>query len=270
MTDLYQFTDYRAYLRDWLTEAKETTPAMSYRFLALRIGIDPGFLVHIFHGQKHLAEKHLPALTKLLRLGKRETEYFHRLVAFGKAKGERETSKRFLELMELRDGQVREVGSHQYKYYLHWYVPAIRCLIAAREFRGDYKDLAHQLMPSITPEQALEAVVLLKKLGMIKALPNGTWETVDTHLTTGDAWSGLTIRDFQKQTLGLAIAALENVPKEEREISTMTFAIPKEEVSTVQDMVREFRSRMARWAVASPSADSVYQMNIQIFPLVRP
>ncbi len=267
MPDLYQYTDYRAYLRDWLSESKESFPALSYRYMATRLELDPGFLVHIFHGQKHLAERHVPSLVKLLKLKAKESEYFRRLVAFGKAKGEAEISRRFLELMELRERQVREVSSREHRYYAHWYVPAIRCLLAAIDFRGDWKALGEKLRPPIRPEEAKAAVELLEKLGMVQRRADGAWDTLDAHLSSGDAWTGHAVRGFQKQTLQLALDALEDMPKTEREISTLTFAIPTQEMPALNEMVRDFRSRLARWALASQDADQVFQMNIQIFPV---
>ncbi|MEN9354912.1 MAG: hypothetical protein RL318_2237 [Fibrobacterota bacterium] len=270
MIDLYQYTDYRAFLRDWIVKAKETFPAMSYRYLALRLELDQGFLVHIFHGQKHLAEKHVPGLMKILKLKGRDAQYFQRLVAFCKAKGERDIAQRFLELMELRESKVREVSSREHRYYAHWYVPAIRCLLAAVEFRGDWSELAQKLRPVILPEEAKAAVKLLESLGMVRLRTDGVWETLDAHLSSGDAWTGRAVRGFQKQTLQLAMQALEDAPKEEREISTLTFAIPAQEMPALTELVRDFRSRLARWALAAQEADRVYQMNIQIFPVSGP
>lgn len=267
MIDLYQYTDYRGFLRDWLAESKEAFPALSYRYMATRLELDPGFLVHIFHGQKHLAEKHVPGLVKLLKLKPREAEYFRRLVAFGKAKGESEISKRFLELMELRETQVREVSSREHRYYAHWYVPAIRCLLGAVEFRGDWEDLARRLRPTISTQEAKAGVRLLESLGMVRCGPDGLWETLDAHLSSGDVWTGHAVRGFQKQTLQLALEALDDMPKTEREISTLTFAIPAQEMPALNEMVRDFRGRLARWALASQDADQVFQMNIQIFPV---
>jgi uncharacterized protein (TIGR02147 family) len=270
MPDLLQYTDYRAYLRDWLEEAKETAPALSYRFLAKRLDIDPGFLVHIFHGQKHLSEKHLQPLLRALKLDKRQCEYFSRLVSFCKAKGETEIRRKFAELMELRETKVRKLEASHYRYYRHWYIPALRCLVAARVLHGDGSEAARMLRPAITEKEARDALGVLAKLKMVRKTSDGAWEALDSHISTGDAWTGMAIRDFQKQTLELAIQALENIPKEEREISTMTLAIASEEMPTVQEMVREFRSKLARWAVSTPNADTVCQLNIQLFPLVEP
>ncbi|MBK9579610.1 MAG: TIGR02147 family protein [Fibrobacterota bacterium] len=270
MPDLFQYTDYRAFLRDWFVHAKQSTPALSYRFLASRLAIDPGFLVHIFHGQKHLSETHLQPLVKALKLDKRQGEYFQRLVAFCKAKGTQEIGRRFAELMELRETKVREVSASHYRYYQNWYVPAIRCLVAARRVEGDGSELAGILRPNITQTQAREAVALLAKLGMIRKTTDGSWEPTDAHVTSGDAWTHMAIRSFQKQTLQLAMDAMGSLPKEEREISTMTLAIAREEMETVQEMVREFRAKLAKWAVGTPNADMVYQVNIQVFPLVMP
>jgi uncharacterized protein (TIGR02147 family) len=270
MPDLLQYTDYRAFLRDWLEAAKGDSPAISYRYLAKRLDIDPGFLVHIFHGQKHLSEKHLPAMIRTLKLDKRQGAYFGRLVSFCKAKGEPEIGRRFSELMELRESKVRKLEARQYRYYRNWYLPAIRCLVAARTITGDGSESARMLRPAITEQEARDAMLVLEKLKLIRRTAGGTWEALDAHVSSGDAWTGLAIRNFQKQMLELALDALETLPKEEREISTMTLAIAREEMATVQEMVREFRTKLARWAVSTPNADTVCQLNIQLFPLVAP
>lgn len=270
MNSVFQYTDYRAFLREWFEEAKKERDALSYRFIAGRVGIDPGFLVRIFQGTKHLSENHLEALCKIIHLTKRETEYFGKLVLFCKAKGDREIQERFLALMEMRESKIREISSKQYRYYQHWYIPAIRCLIAAMEFRGNFAQLANTLSPPITPEEAEEAVQILVDLKMIKKSRQGLYETLDSHISAGDAWTDRAVREFQKQAFYLGIRNLENLPKEQREFSTLTFSIPREEISTVQDLIRDFRAKVARWTLGQENADSVYHMNIQVFPMALP
>lgn len=258
------------FLREWFEEAKKERDALSYRFIAGRVGIDPGFLVRIFQGTKHLSENHLEALCKIIRLTKRETEYFGKLVLFCKAKGDREIQERFLSLMEMRESKIREISSKQYRYYQHWYIPAIRCLIAAMEFRGDCAQLARTLNPPIRVEEAEEAVQILVDLKMIKKSRQGLYETLDSHISAGDAWTDRAVKEFQKQAFFLGIRNLENLPKELREFSTLTFSIPREEISTVQDLIRDFRAKVARWTLSQEHADSVYHMNIQVFPMALP
>jgi len=268
--DIYQYTDYREYLRDWFAEAKGKSEAMSYRYLAGKVSLDPGFLVHILQGHKHLAEKHIPALVRCLRLSKPQAAYFERLCLFGKARSEAEIARRFKELMELRAMQSRTLASKQYQYYEKWYIPVVRCLIAARGFSGDYGQLAQMLNPGIQVEEAKHAVKVLLQLSMLKRHPDGTYEVTDTFITTGDNWRSLIIRDFQHQTMSLAQKALSELPKEDREISTMTIAVPRNEMHAMQEMTREFRQKILRWALDQPDADSVIQFNIQIFPVVKP
>ncbi|MEK7391879.1 MAG: TIGR02147 family protein [Fibrobacterota bacterium] len=270
MNRLYQHTDYRAFLREWFAEAKEAHAAMSYRFLASKLGLDPGFLVHVFHGQKHLAEKHIPALAVVLKLKTGEAEYFRRLVLFGKAKGSTETKRRYEELMQVREGQVRQLSTKEHRYYKDWYIPVVRCLLGTFEFRGDWEDLGGRVRPPITAAQANEAVTVLRKLGLVTKNDDGVWEPTDSHLSSGDAWTGHAIQGFQRQMSELGLQSLEETPKEEREISTLTFGIPSDDLPDLREMVREFRSKLARWAVSKDSADAVYQMNIQIFPVSQP
>lgn len=241
MTDLYAYTDYRAYLRDWFEESKKSQPFLSFRYMSRRTGIDAGYLAHVFQGSKHIAESSIESMIKLLGLRSKDTKYFQELVLFTRAKNEREIKERFQKLMSLRSVSARELSSRQTRYWAYWYYPAVRLTMLNYAFRGDYADLVQRLSPPITAEQAREAVRVLENLQLVRQEENGSYTVLDPHVSTGDAWQSLAIREFQEQTLRLAAESLTRHPKGKREISTLSLAIPQGEISTLQDMVREFR-----------------------------
>lgn len=265
--ELFKYTDYRAFLRDWFEQTKLHSSFMSYRYLARRTGIDAGYLAHVFQGNKHLSEQGVQKLIDLLAFAPNEERYFEAMVAFNKARRESDIHEKFEKMMQWREAGARILNQQEYRYWMHWYIPAIRLTLLTEDFKGDFQALARRLTPSITAKQAHEAVDVLMDLGLVELRPDGVYEVQDAHLSTGNAWASAAIREFQSKTLGLAQESLRNHPPELREIATLTLAIPKEEIATLQEMMRDFRSKVAKWAVGMDRSDYVLQMNLACFPL---
>jgi len=267
MDSLYQHTDYRTFLKEWLESRKREGSPLSYRGLGLKVGIDPGFLVHILQGSKHTAEASIPRWIAVLGLNAGEALYFRELVLFSRARAAREIADRFQRLCQLRDMSLGEVQERQYRYYLDWRLPAIRVLLNTFPFRGDHEDLARRLDPAITPDEARKAVEILLELGLVSWTPDGVLEPLTPFLTSGNRWKEHAARVFQDQTLELARRSLQVHPANRREVSTLTLAIPASEMATLQEMVHGFRQSVLKWTSNLDSSDTVVQINIAAFPL---
>ena len=264
---LFQYTDYRSFLKDWFEGRKNLGSPLSYRGLGRKLGIDPGFLVHILQGAKHTTEVSIPHWVDTLGLDAAEATYFHQLVLFNRARNPREIQQHFHRLCELRDLSMQEIGERQYRYYLKWYLPAVRVLLLTFPYRGDLDDLARRLDPPLSLEQAKEAVETLVELGLAAWNAEAILEPCTPFLTSSTSWKDKAVREFQDQTLELARRSLRAHPAQVRELSTLTLALPASEIPTLQEMVREFRHKVLRWTASLDDADSVLQVNVAAFPL---
>ncbi len=268
--DIYRYTDYRVYLSDWFEENKRLHSYMSYRYLGGKIPTDPGNLVRILDGRRHISEAMIPGLIKALHLTDRESEYFQALVPFTKARGERSVRDALQKLLALREFRVKTLESEQYRFYLAWRHTVVRLMVALGQFNGDFAALARQISPEITPAEAAESIGLLQDLGMIRREDDGNWCLTESFISTGDVWKDVAVKEFQRQTLQLAQNSLERHSREERSISTVSLTIPRSELPYLKEMAKQFRSQVMRWAGAQESPDTVYQLNVQIFPLSHP
>ena len=270
VVSIYEHTDYRVFLREWFEEQKTRKGFMSYRYLSRRVEIDAGFLAHIFQGSKHLAEVAIPRMAQELSLDSGESEYFRELVLFNRARSPRQIREHFQRLCELRDLQTREVSDRQYRYYLKWFYPAVRVALLAYPFRqGEEAEFGQRMDPQLSAAQVKEAIALLLELGLVAPGEDGCLEPVAPFLTTGDRWKDEAVRSFQDQTLELARRSLQCHDASQREVSTLTLAIPAAEIPTLQEMVRDFRRRVLQWTSSLDTADAVLQVNIAAFPLVQ-
>jgi uncharacterized protein (TIGR02147 family) len=270
VASLFEHTDYRSFLREWFEAEKSRKGFMSYRYLSRRVGIDAGFLVHIFQGTKHLSESAIPRMIQELRLAAPEAEYFRELVYFNRARTPRQIEEHFQRLCQMRDVQTSEIGSRQYRYYLRWQLPALRVALLTRPFRaGDEESLGKRMDPALSEAEVKEALESLLELGLVAWTPEGILEPTSPFLTSGDRWKDLAVRQFQSQTLGLAQRSMETQPAAHREISTLTLAIPGSEIPTLQEMVRQFRQKVLQWTASLDDSDTVMQVNFASFPLTR-
>jgi uncharacterized protein (TIGR02147 family) len=269
MADLFAYTDYRKYLRDFLEVSKESKAFLSLRYAAGKIGLDPGNFVKVLNGERHLSPKAVNQAVVFLKLSEREQDYFRTLVAFGKAKKQSDIKRHFERLATMKQIQPFEITSGVAEFYRAWYHTAIAGLLSFGGFNGDYEALAKQLVPSITAKQARESVALLKKLNIIAENADGRLRPVHDLMTTGDKWQASAIHEYQRETIRLAEHALDELPKGMRDISTVSFAVNKDDFNEICSLAKDFRSSVLRIARESEKADRLYQINIQIFPMTR-
>lgn len=268
--EIYEYLDYRGYLKDYYEARKKENDAYSYRFVGAKVGLDPGYVLRVMRGKYHLSEKSISAFEKLCKLTGRQAEYFRTLVHFGKCKSE--DQKRFYleKLIHLRSTGSRKVEAAQYEFYQKWYYAAVRSLIGFYPFKDDYQALAEKLSPPITVPEARSAVALLERLNFIRKGPGGFYEITDTLITTGKDWRSHAVKAFQAETMRLAGESLARHGKDRRDISTATVAVAAKDLDAFRERIREFRESVLNLAARSPEADTVYQFNVQWFPLSGP
>ena len=267
MAELFSHTDYRAFLKEYLDERREKDSFFSLRYFASKVGTDAGTIVKILQGQLQLSPRLVPAVASVCKFDERQSEYFHAMVEFSKAKTPPDIRRTFERLCGLKGVRSRTLEEHQYAFYQRWYHSAVRAAIGIRPFSGDFKELASSLVPAITVAQARESVDLLERLGLVRRGGDGVWNITDRIITTGEKWKSVAVREFQKQTMELALTSLERDPVELREHSTVTLTLRRGDLDLLKRRTAEFRQDLLKLAEQSEGDDSVFQVNIQIFPL---
>lgn len=266
MVSIFSYFDYHKYLRDYMAARKEKDAYFTYRFIAGKAGIDHAFIVKVFQGQKHLSLKLAPKISVVLKHSKRETEYFELLILFCRTKSDRESKLYFERLLGYVEFSPLKIEGSKYEFYQKWYYAAVREVIGISGFRGDYAALARSLRPAITEPQARKAVSLLIELGMIEK-KDTLYRPTDRFLTASEEIRPLAVREFQKQTMLLAIDALESIEKSEREISTVTLSLSRDGADKIKETMRNFRTELMRIAGHDQDVTCAYQVNLQLFPI---
>lgn len=265
---VFDYLNYRKFLKDWFEEKKRENPRYSFRLLADQAGFkSKSFIAHVMEGKANLSENSLFSLGKALKLGPKEFSYLASLVRFNQAKDQRQRELYFRELAEKNGGvRARTVLEHEYEFYSKWYHNTIRELVTMVDFGDDYAKLGKLVVPPISAVKARRSVELLLKLELI-AKRNGRYVQTEKVLQSGDDITSIAVTAFHHQNLAIAEDALNRFPVGEREVSCVVGGMSEECFKKVKAEVQQFRKKIVAMISSDPkTAERVYHVNFQIFP----
>ncbi len=265
---IFTYFDFRRFLRDSQLQRRSVRPAFTLEYLAGKVGLkSKGHVSLIFKGDKNIPEEKLSLFAQAFDLDEKETEFFCHLVRFGQARTHRERKKHLDQMVGLMRVADRRLVPRQYALCQDWWHPVVHELLRFRDVADDWEALGAALRPRITAEQARESIQLLEEIGLIRKDGNGLWKPTDAVLTFGDGWSSVAVRQFQIHTFAMARQALENVPVDERDVSTLTLSIGENTFREIRSRLALVRQEILSLARSDRSPDRVFQMNFALFPL---
>ena len=91
MQSVFDYLDYREFLKDFYEKRKQEGSYFSYRLFSSRVGIDASYLAKVIIKTRHISNKSIPAFIKFCGLKGKEADYFENLVYFGKAKSDKQS-----------------------------------------------------------------------------------------------------------------------------------------------------------------------------------
>ena len=270
---IFEYLDYREFLRDYYQSKKAANPAFSLRAFSDKIGFKAkDFISRVMQGDKNLSTQSIQKIVTGLKFGKREASFFEDLVWFNQAETMDEKNSWFqkmqneLKIVRFTEGQ-HQLAFYQYQVYSHWRHLVVRSLIGMYGFHGDFTSLAKSVHPTITIEEAKESVELLAKCNLVKKNDDGSYELVNKDITTGDRTSKIALRGFHQHCLALGAESIDRDPPTMRNISGLTLGISQAGYEKIVERMSAFRKEIAQIANEDKDADKVYQMQLLLFPI---
>jgi uncharacterized protein (TIGR02147 family) len=267
---IYDFLDYRAFLRAYYEAAKRTRRSFSFRSFAKLAGLrSPNFLKLVMEGARNLGADSVPRFSAALELEADEAEFFADLVAFNQAASLADKNRAFERIAASRRFRAaRRIDGELFAYLSHWYNPAIRELAARADFSEDPRWIAARLQPRISPAEAAEAMKLLLSLGLLVRDPkSGRVLRGEPTLTTEHEVRSLGAAAFHRQMIERAAESLESVPAAQRDLAALTVCVSPETAARVKERIHQFREALTEFCDSDTAGAVVYQLNVQWFPL---
>lgn len=242
--------DFRLYLQEVLVARCRANPAYSLRAFARQLQMEPSFLSKILSGKRSVTPAILARLAARLELDPA------RVAAFASAPASPAAA----------EAAYRDLTADQFAVIADWYHYAILELAKTRGFSAEPAAIARRL--GIRAVEARAALERLQRLEMIGLDARGRVTVPPaSHTTVSSPFTTAAFRKLQRQILEQAIDAMEEVPIELRDQSSMTMAIDPRLLPEAREMIRKFRRDLCALLQRNgPPHEEVYQLSVSLFP----
>ncbi len=269
--NIYSYSDYRRYLADYYAHAKEKEYGFSFRVFSKRAKVSSSnYLRLVIDGKRNLSAQMAGQFASACGLSGAALEFFCELVAYCQAPSTRERHRHYERLKQFRPFRtIRKLDAAQAAYHGRWYIPAIRELVRRTDFDEDPKWIARQLLPPISPKEAAQALAVLLELELLRRDEHGKLVQTDALVSTGPGPLGHHIFTYHHTMLEHAGMALDQLPREERNISSLTVCVSRDKLAELDQRLRDFRRDLLQLAELDNAPERVVQVNLQLFPLSK-
>jgi uncharacterized protein (TIGR02147 family) len=270
IVDIFDYMDYRQFLKAIYDYNKSHNKIFSYRYIGQKVGMEASFIVRVFQGIAHISDDSVERWSSFLKLEGKTALYFNALVHFCKTRSTIEREACFKKLISLRDFQADQITSDQFSFFEKWYHIPIRSLLGMSWIDKSPKVISKLLVPNISVEEVERSIELLIRLGLVLKDQDDNY-TLKSDFITPDLRNApaLAVRSFQHQTIALADQALEQIPKQLRDISTVSITLDPNDLVAIQDQIVQFRQSIMEFSRECEKPTTMFQLNIQLFPLTN-
>ena len=269
MKPVFEYLDYRHFLRDYYLE-KKALSKFSFREFSKAAGFaSPVFIKLVIEGKSDLSKPSSIKLCKAMGLEKKEKNFFEDLVHFNQAKNIGD-KMRFLERLKrsTTNAVPAVLTDEQFEYFSRWYHPVVRELLNLTEFNGNVEALSAMIIPAIKTPALVKSIALLKRIGLIEEDSRGKLRATKQFVSSsGIEMQTLAVKNVQREMALLAGDAISTVPAEERDISGVSIGISPEGFLKARDELARCRQRLLEIAAEDEKSDQVYRINLHLFPL---
>ncbi len=240
-------------LQQEFCQRRAKNPRYSLRAFAKSMGIPSGRVSEILSGKRSLTPEMANKISERLGLG---IEVRTRL--FASIALERQ-------LPIPTQTPTHELNADEFNLIADWYHFAILSLMETKGFQSDIAWMAKRL--GISSIETRSAMDRLKRLGCVEE-KNGKYALRKGGTTTTHEVPSSALRKSHKQSLEQSIQALEEIPVELRDITSMTMAIDVVKIPAAKAAIKEFRRKISA-LLESGKQTEVYNINIQLVPVTK-
>lgn len=269
--DIFSHFNYRDYLLAYYTQRKSVDPDFSHRAFLRLAGISGSvYLMRVLKNERKLSTKFIPNFSQALAHSPKEARYFRALVLFCNEKSAVRKEAHLRELLALRNNSpLLKLEDRKLRFFEKWYYPIVRELVTQLDFQGDFNKLAGAVIPRISAEQAEGAVHYLLENDFIRKSGKGRFRQSRAVISTGPEVNSTIVQKYHKQTLAQSIEAIDSIPREARDISSLTLSVSGKTFMAIKEELQAFRKRLLKMASEDKDPALVCLVGMQLLPRSR-
>ena len=269
MKSVFEYRNYREYIRDFY-ESRKRCSAFTWREFAKLAGFSSsGFLKLVCDGKTRLSKVAVEKVVPALGLFGAQAEYFRLMVAFCDSQQPDVRRTSFERMMKIAsENRVEFLEAKSFAYFSSWANPALRELAPIMPGATPL-EMGHTLVPAISAAEARESLELQESLGLLTKDECGNYHQTSEGVSSTREVVSATVVNMQKQYAQLAAEALERYSREYRHVSGLTMGLDREAYERLAAELDAFRKKVVEILSNVKSYDRVYRMNLQLFPLSK-
>ncbi|PCJ62224.1 MAG: hypothetical protein COA79_03960 [Planctomycetota bacterium] len=269
--NIYSYTNYRLFLKDYLEYKRFKEPEYSYRKFCKIAGIvSPSFLKHVIDGVRNLSKDGAKKFMIGFGIEGPEASFFEILVLMNQAKDIDQRNKYYSRLKKFNGFKEScSLESDGFDYYKKWYHPVVRELVGmAEDGKATAAWIVTKVNPKISKKDAQESLDLLVRLELLEKTTVGYHKK--HNVVKGFAGlKSMMLHNYHKEMIRLGGESVERYKKDVRNVTSVTLSVPENRIQEIQDKIARFREELLQMAVDTKDPERVIQVNIQEFPLTK-
>lgn len=264
---IFEYLEFRSFIRDTI-EYQKFRGDFSVRKFAKAAGLNsPSYVKMIVDGERTPSPETVRKLPAALELDKAETKYFVCLLDFHNSKTLEEQNESYLTLRKLKGFKnINPTIAAQYEIFRSWYTVAVLEALNTSWRKKSESQMAEDL--NIELAELKRSLKHLEEVGLIEKDPEGQWCPRFRAVETPHMLRSMNVRNLHREMLKKALECLED-SNENRDISGLTIALSEQSFKEIRDLVANFRKEINAIYLKEPQATGIYQINIQLFPLLK-
>lgn len=264
---IFDYLDYRRFLEDFTAYLKSKGQYSIRKFAAQAGFKSNSFMRMVVTGKRNLSTESVRKLSTAFRLTERETEFFEKLVIFAQSETLQGKDTAYQEILKSKAFQnVQPTAAAQYEFFNNWSIVALLEGLGTTFSDLPPQDMARAL--DMTQSQLEQALNLLNNLGLIHKRGK-VWKKKEAAFQTPAETNSLNIRNFHRQMIERALHSIDNTPREKRAFRSGTIALSHASYEDVKRRTFQFIEDLNAIYAREKDVDKIYQINIQIFPLLE-
>jgi uncharacterized protein (TIGR02147 family) len=269
---IFKYLSYRNFLEDAFSSLKNEKRNFSYRAFARLAGsTSPNYLQLITKRKLNISSTSIHRLSQNLGLSNREESFFENLVHFDHADTYEEKDKYYQRILHTkRYSSIKQLQKEQYEYFANWYNPVVRELIVHPDFNGDPAWIAQRIVPQVSTAKVKRSIRLLKSLKLIRFdKARNIWEQLNTAVSTPSEVASFAVAKFHESMIDIAKNSIQHYSSKQRDIRSVTLGLSKRGYQEIKKRTEAFWQEILDFASTQKVPESVFQLNMQLFPLVK-
>ena len=240
------------HLQKTFAERSRRNPQYSLRSFARALDIDSSTLSALLRKKRPLTAKQAQKLISALDI---QDPALAQNLLLGSLSSSDETPAHAYDELALEAAEVITSWEHQ----------AILFILELHNFRATARNISSRL--NIPLGITMECLARCEKLGLARQ-EEDRWVLITKNMAFMPSVPNQVMREHHKQYIQMGKDSLDNVPMNKRDVSGISMAICSSKLPEARRMIQDFRRNLSAFLEGGPK-DSVYRLNIQLFPLTQ-